>query len=164
MEKSEYRDRIFSLRNRIFRFAKSILGKSDEAEDTVQDIYEKLWRAREQLYDNPNIEAFAMVATRNLCYDTIRRRNCSTQKIEQLDYPTVTHTNPAEDLRPFIDQLIAELPEKQRAVMHLRDIENMEFDEIAQIMQMEITAVRQNLSRARCTVREKLLKIMNHGL
>lgn len=59
---------------------------------------------------------------------------------------------------------MSELPEKQREIMHLRDIEECEMSEIALIVGTEEASIRMNLSRARKTIREKLMKIMNHGI
>ena len=67
------------------------------------------------------------------------------------------------DMKAIADKLIAELPEKQREAIHLRDIEGGEFAEIAEMTGSEEATVRVTLSRARKTVREKMLKIMNYG-
>ena len=57
-----------------------------------------------------------------------------------------------------------DLPEQQRMVLQLRDVEAYEFEEIAEVMQMQPTAVRVALSRARKTVREKLIQKHQYGL
>jgi RNA polymerase sigma-70 factor (ECF subfamily) len=49
-------------------------------------------------------------------------------------------------------------------IIQLRDIENYEFDEIGKILNMESTAIRVALSRARKSLREKLLKKQNYGI
>ena len=56
------------------------------------------------------------------------------------------------------------LPEQQKMVLQLRDIEHYEFDEIAQMLDMKPTAVRVTLSRARKTVREKLKQKHSYGI
>ena len=55
------------------------------------------------------------------------------------------------------------LPEKQKMIMQLRDIEQFEFSEIAQMLSINETAIRVALSRARKTVREQLIKQYNYS-
>ena len=63
-----------------------------------------------------------------------------------------------------INQLIASLPEKQRQVIHLRDVEGYSYNEICEILELDMNQVKVNLFRARNAVREKLMKINAYGL
>ena len=63
-----------------------------------------------------------------------------------------------------ISQLIAGLPEKQRQIIHLRDVEGYSYNEICDIMEIDMNQVKVNLFRARNAVREKLMKINAYGL
>jgi RNA polymerase sigma-70 factor (ECF subfamily) len=56
------------------------------------------------------------------------------------------------------------LPEKQKIIMQLRDIEQFEFAEISQMLEINETAIRVALSRARKVVREQLIKQYNYGI
>ena len=60
--------------------------------------------------------------------------------------------------------LINKLPELQKVVIHLRDVEGYDFDEIAGITELSLNAVRVNLSRARKNVREGLIKVNKYEL
>ena len=73
MEESEFNIRVLCLRDKMFRFARSILNRRDEAEDVTHDTIEKLWRRREFLDGCRDVEAFAMTSLRNGCYDRLRR-------------------------------------------------------------------------------------------
>ena len=63
-----------------------------------------------------------------------------------------------------ISQMIAALPEKQRQVIHLRDVEGYSYQEICDILELDMSQVKVNLFRARNSVREKLTKINAYGL
>jgi RNA polymerase sigma-70 factor (ECF subfamily) len=63
-----------------------------------------------------------------------------------------------------VNKLIASLPEKQRQVMHLRDVEGYSYNEIVEIMEIDMNQVKVSLFRARSAVREKLTKINAYGL
>ncbi|GHT26780.1 hypothetical protein AGMMS4957_22200 [Bacteroidia bacterium] len=62
----------------------------------------------------------------------------------------------------LVKQIIEHLPELQRQIIRMRDVEGYELQEIADITATQITAVTVNLSRARKKVRETYLKIMNY--
>ncbi|HCW09182.1 MAG TPA: RNA polymerase sigma factor, partial [Cytophagales bacterium] len=62
------------------------------------------------------------------------------------------------------DELMTSLPDKQRQVMHLRDIEGYSYNEISEILELDMNQVKVNLFRARNAVREKLLKLNAYGL
>jgi RNA polymerase sigma-70 factor (ECF subfamily) len=68
------------------------------------------------------------------------------------------------DMAGLIKRIVEVLPEQQRSILHMRDIEEMEFEQIADIMDMNINAVRVNLSRARKKVRDTVLKIQGYEL
>ena len=68
------------------------------------------------------------------------------------------------DMAALSLKLIERLPERQRLTMHMRDVEGYEIEEIALILESDEASVRVNLSRARRSVREQLLKIMNYGV
>jgi len=63
-----------------------------------------------------------------------------------------------------IDEMMATLPDKQRQVMHLRDIEGYSYNEICDVLEIDMNQVKVNLFRARNAVREKLIKLNAYGL
>lgn len=63
-----------------------------------------------------------------------------------------------------INEMIAALPEKQRQVIHLRDVEGYSYNEICEILELDMNQVKVNLFRARNAVREKFIKINAYGL
>ena len=63
-----------------------------------------------------------------------------------------------------VHRLIQKLPEQQKIIIQLRDIEQYDYDEISKIVDMQPTAVRVALSRARKTIRQELTKTHNYGV
>jgi len=148
------------MRERIYRFARAILGDASQAEDAVQDVLERLWRRRDELGRYENIQAVVMAATRNVSIDMIRRRRKrdTLERLKAAESPA----HEMSDMYQIVGKLIAKLPETMRSVIHLRDVEGYEIEEIAEIVKFDAPTVRVYLSRARKTVREDLIKIMNH--
>ena len=68
------------------------------------------------------------------------------------------------DMATLTRKLMAELPDKQRIAIHMRDIEGYEIEEIANLLESDEASVRVNLSRTRKSIREQLIKLMNYGV
>ena len=64
----------------------------------------------------------------------------------------------------MVHKLIERLPEQQKIIIQLRDIEQYEYDEIAEMLNIQPTAIRVSLSRARQTIKEQLIKQHNYGI
>jgi RNA polymerase sigma-70 factor (ECF subfamily) len=157
-------------KNKLFRFALRFLGNEDEAKDVVQEVLIKVWNGREKMNEVQNWEAWCMRITKNLSLDRLRSLSRKqTQPIESvfdIRQPDLTpHENSElqESMRS-ISILIAALPEKQRQVIHLRDVEGYSYNEICEILELDMNQVKVNLFRARSAVREKLMKINAYGL
>lgn len=165
-----FESRVLPVKNKLFRFAFRLLGSSEEAKDVVQEVFIKVWNGRDQMESIDNMEAWCMRITRNLSLDKIRaRQRKATDPIEQsfdIQNDTRTPYEAAENNENMqrINQLIASLPEKQRQVMHLRDIEGYSYNEICEILELDMNQVKVNLFRARNAVREKFVKINAYGL
>lgn len=165
-----FESRVLPVKNKLFRFAFRLLGSSEEAKDVVQEVFIKVWNGRDQMESIDNMEAWCMRITRNLSLDKIRaRQRKATDPIEEtfdIQNDTRTPYEAAENNENMqrINQLIASLPEKQRQVMHLRDIEGYSYNEICEILELDMNQVKVNLFRARNAVREKFVKINAYGL
>ncbi|MCG6186806.1 RNA polymerase sigma factor [Maribellus maritimus] len=149
---------------KLLRFATHFLKDEDEARDVVQDVFLKLWQKRGTLGEIENIEAFAMRMTRNRCLDVIRANkvvpiDAETDRKLKEESVDVHKQVELSETAAQIQKLINTLPDLQRTVMQLRDIEQMSYEEIAEATDLKINAIRVNLSRARKKVRDEFLKI-----
>lgn len=165
----EFKTSVLPLSNKLLRFAIQFTKNEEEARDVIQDVFLKLWQKRQTLEKVENIEAFAMRMTRNRCLDLFRAKRSVPVEEEEL----IRHRDEKQDLQleielsetaVLIKSLINELPDLQKKVMYMRDIEQMEYEEIAKITELNINAIRVNLSRARKKVRDELFKKHAYGL
>lgn len=166
MSETEYLAFIDPIKHKIFRLSKRFLVSVDEAEDATQDVLLKLWKNRKRLSTISNPEAFAMTMTKNHCFDRLKSRQASNLKIIHSNftgYESLEMRIENNDSINLINKLINLLPEKQRLVIQLRDIECYEFKEISEIIGMNETAIRVTLSRARKKLRNELIKLHNYG-
>lgn len=164
----DFKTNILPVSKKLLRFATHFLKDEDEAKDVVQDVFLKLWQKRDELEKIDNAEAFAMRMARNRCLDIIRANKTipisakTDRKIkeETVDvHNQVEFTESANQIKKLIDQL----PGLQRTVMFLRDIEQLSYDEIAETTELQLNAIRVNLSRARKKVRDEFLKLNEDG-
>ncbi|MBQ9137850.1 MAG: sigma-70 family RNA polymerase sigma factor [Alistipes sp.] len=156
-----YTEFILSVKDTIFRLAKSIVGSSAEAEDITQDIYEKVWRARDKVLSERYPRAYVCRMTRNLSIDHLRSR-VQVVEVRDSDSTDGRVTADVNDMAQFTKRIIASLPERQRTIIEMRDVEGYQIDEIADMLECDAVSVRMNLSRARKRVREELLKAIDY--
>jgi len=106
--------------------------------------------------------------TKNYCYDRLKSKQASNLTLIHSDYKEKeTSLDKKIEYRDSVNQvhrLIQKLPEQQKMIIQLRDIEQYDYDEISKILGMQPTAVRVALSRARKTIRQELTKTHNYGV
>jgi RNA polymerase sigma-70 factor (ECF subfamily) len=170
MNLEAFQNRVLPAKNKLFRFALKFLGNEEDAKDVVQEVFIRVWHGRDQMNEVQNWEAWCMRITKNLSLDRIRSiTRKQTQPIEEVFHVRQESLSPHESTEiqesmTRIDQFIAALPEKQRQVIHLRDVEGYSYNEICEILELDMNQVKVNLFRARTAVREKLIKINAYGL
>ncbi|RAJ07421.1 RNA polymerase sigma factor [Arenibacter echinorum] len=168
MQQTEFLNVVLPFKDKLYRLAKRLLVSKEEAEDATQEILMKLWSKNNMMEDYNNVEAYAMMMTKNFCLDRLKSKQAGNLKLVHSNYKdeNVSLQNQVEvsDSLSWIEKIMEDLPEQQKMVLQLRDVEQYEFEEIAELLGMSATAVRVALSRARKTVREKLVQKHNYGI
>ena len=168
MNQSEFLKSVLPFKDKVFRLAKRLLVSTEEAEDATQELYFKLWRNKSKLSDYKNVEAFAMTMTKNYCFDRLKSKQASNLTLVHSNYKekdtSLDKKVEFNDSVSIVHQLIEKLPEQQKMIIQLRDIEQYDFEEIGKMLDMKPTAIRVALSRARKTIKEALIKKHNYGV
>jgi len=168
MNQQEFTNLVMPFKDKVFRLAKRFLVSKDAAEDATQDVYLKLWKNKEKLLSYNNVEAFTMTMIKNHCLDVLKLKSSSNLKIIHSNYKdnsqNLDKQTDNKDSVNIIHQLIDKLPPKQKLIIQLRDVEQYSFEEIGKILEIQPTAIRVALSRARKTIREQLLKKHKYGI
>jgi RNA polymerase sigma factor (sigma-70 family) len=167
MQESEFKDKIIPLSSKLHRFAFFFLENGEDARDVVQEVMLKLWQNRNSLEGVENHEAYAMRMTRNKCLDMLKSvRNLKMKTGEGYGFmrnASEDHDSIEwKDTARLVSDLAGRLPEIQKSVIFLRDMEQREYSEISAITGLNVNAVRVTLSRARKQVRDELLKIWDY--
>ena len=150
---------VLSVKDRAMRFAWSITGSRSDAEDIVQDVYERLWQRRFLLRSN-GFKSLIMTSVKNASIDRLRRQTPSPPELNT----TVEADTGDSALLDELYRAISHLPESQRVAVTLHDIESLSIDEIATTTGNTPAAVRMALSRGRNTLRKHLTQIINYGV
>jgi len=162
MENKELIQILTPFKNKMFRYAYSIIGSKFEAEDIVQEAIIKVWKKKENFAEIDNKEAWVITIVRNLAIDKVRaRKKKSTSDID--DYFHISDNAPGPDVKleqsdaiKKVAEIMNTLADTQKEIITLRDIEGYTYQEIADIMGLKVDQVKVYLFRARKTLREKL--------
>lgn len=170
MKEISFRNDILPYKDKLFRLALRITLNRAEAEDIVQDTLIKVWEQREELSEIKSIEAYCMTICRNLSLDrSEKKENQNIGLNEQLHDIGSSYDSPSRKLIEkenllLVEQMINKLPERQRTIVQLRDIEEKSYKEIAIILGITEEQVKVNLFRARQKIKERFSEIQKYGL
>jgi len=146
-----------TLREQMLSLAERITGNRDDAADAVQDAFVKLWQQRGRYETTSHAQGAGMMTVRTTSIDMARRNSHQAdvpveQATDIIEEPTNEERNLAyQQVRRIID---SELSNNQRMIIDMREVQGLEFDEIAARLGMQPANVRVELSRARKRVRE----------
>jgi len=162
---SIFQEHIFPVRHKLYRFALRITGNVQEAEDVVQEVLTKAWATSEMAEGAQSIrswEAWCMTLTQRQSVDKLRSRNLRRTSSLEMVPETPSHAGIQQvenrDLVQQVQLFINQLPDRQRLVLHLRDVEEMSYEEIAHQMEISLDQVKTYLHRARKAIREQLIQ------
>lgn len=168
MNQSDFMHLVIPFKDKLFRLAKRLLVSVEEAEDATQEVLVKLWNKREVLSEYNSVEALAMTMTKNFCLDQLKSKRAGNLKLVHSNFSdreaSVQQKVEDRDSWKWVERVIEQLPHQQKLIVQMRDIEQYDYEEIAKIMEMNETAVRVALSRARKTIREFMTKTHSYGI
>ena len=165
MTKLEFKNTVFILSEKLFPMVSRILGTHEKAEDAIQEIMIKIWQKRKNLKNHPNIKGFVFLTARNYCLDVLRKKKIELQN--DTNYLKIIRSKDEykiewQELNQIISEILKTLPEQQKEVFLMRDIDGYEFTEISSALNIKQTHARVLISRARKQIGNALLKTYNY--
>jgi len=163
MNAQQFKQEVVPLREKLLHVAKKMLESENDAEDSVQEVFLKLWNLRDTLHRYDSIPALAVTMIKNRCTDCLRVRGREVA-LEQDSERRAAADNPYLQLErmnteQLLKKIINALPPLQKAIITMKDIDEYEVEEIAGLTGTQPEAVRVNLSRARKKVREEYIRL-----
>ena len=168
MNQNEFMQLVNPFKGKLYRVAKRLLVSTEEAEDAIQEVLVKLWNRNKTLDEYKSVEAVAMTMTKNYCLDQLKSKRAGNMKIVHNNFTDreagLQQKLEDNDTWSWVEKIINNLPEQQKLIVQMRDIEEMEFKEMSDVLEMNEQAIRTALSRARKTIREKMIKTHDYGI
>ena len=166
MNGDSFQDWVREYRDRVYNFAFYTLRHSADAEDVTQEVLIRLWHHHRKL-EEPTILAWLLKVTKNACYDTLRRHNSRRKRFEEGhdeslvetiadDTPDAQAEIEADDFQKRLKEALSQLPESYREIVVLREIEELKYQEIADITGRPLSSVKIYLHRGRKMLRQQL--------
>jgi RNA polymerase sigma-70 factor, ECF subfamily len=166
MTAEEFQENIIPFSRKLFPMIKGILKDEEETRDAVQDLMLKLWAKRNDLDKCDNMNAYIVSSAKNYCFDLLKKKRPERiSRNEEFKILNIQANELSQDVKEKHEQvhrIIANLPDKYREVIRLRDIDGFSFDEIKEITGFETPYIRVILSRSRLRVKSELLKIYDY--
>jgi len=150
-----------------------MLGSNSEVEDIAQQVFIRVWKSAGRYTPRAKFTTWLLKITRNLVFNELRRTRRRAQvpiqtESEAAEIPLKDETSPMPDaslleneLQEAIEKAITELPERQRMALILRRYEELNYEQIAEILDLSVPAVKSVLFRARTELRVRLSKYLN---
>ena len=165
MKEKEFKDQVISMSERLYPMVSRMLQNEEGTKDAIQEVMIKLWDRRKQIENHPNVPGLVFLTARNYCLDQIKKKSLhidsSSSKVLQVHS---SNHDPLEyqELHSIIENLIKELPEQQSEILTLRDLDGLEYAEIAGITDLKVEHIRVLVSRSRKIIAEKLKNIYSY--
>jgi RNA polymerase sigma-70 factor (ECF subfamily) len=144
------------------RYARGLTGRTDTADDLVQDTLERVVKRFDQFQRGTNLRAWAFAILHNVRCDQYRRAARRGIEVTVDTVPDRLSTRAEQtdqlDLRDF-KRAFARLSEPHRQVLLLGAVEGMSYDQIARILGVEVGTVKSRMARARESLRSEQLAL-----
>lgn len=134
------------------------LKDRDTAQDVLQSVFEKAWMRKDELQKMENPTGWMVRTLKNESLQFFRNSK-KFEKLEGLDLESevIEEEGDADVQVKLVFKFLQTLPEKQREVFHLREVEGLTYEEISEYMEISLDQVKVNLHRSRKSLREFLI-------
>ena len=136
MDTNDFKRKFLPYHRKLYRAAFHLMGNTQDAEDMVQEAYLKLWKRRDELpTDIANLEAYCVTLVKHVCHDALRLAHLEEDGRPPEELPIIGNTNVAHEVElkdeaHQVMTLIGQLPDQQRQIMQMRDVEDLPYEEI----------------------------------
>jgi RNA polymerase sigma-70 factor (family 1) len=147
---------------RVYKFGNSILKSQEESENLMQEVFLNLWENRHKVEKDSSIKSYVFTITYNSAISVIRKKARESEFIEYLKTLQDINEEPVNTELEYneivnkLDEIIKELPQRQKEVYLLHKVEGLKYSEIAERLDISVNTIENHMSRALKTIREKL--------
>jgi RNA polymerase sigma-70 factor (ECF subfamily) len=149
-------------RNDVYAYSRSMLKTSELAEEIVQDVFLKIWLHREKINPDLSFKSYLFTIARNLTYNMLNKAVTDRKLREEVFYSSAKELNTTEaqideaDYEIIKKKAIDQLPPKRKEIFRLSRDEGMSYEEISKELDISVSTVKGQMSKALATIREFL--------
>jgi RNA polymerase sigma-70 factor (ECF subfamily) len=153
--KTFFEAHIWTLKNKLYRMAYLWVKDRDVAQDVLQAVFEKAWQRKEELQKMDNPTGWMVKSLKNESLQYFRSIK-KIEPIESIDFQAGFEEDKewVSERVNLVFQFLEKLPDKQREIFELREVEGLTYEEIAEYLEISLDQVKVNLHRARKALRD----------
>ncbi len=162
MDESAYRQAVLQHKDRVYGYAARLLARGEEARDVAQEALVRLWVHRAEVGEAAGARAWLLRTAHNLCLDRLRAGPPSSDAARDLSAvadaraPSPEARAAHRELGEALAAALSELSPRDRAVLLLRDVEGLPYEEMARVLDVPLGTLKAMLHRARDRARARL--------
>ncbi|MCH6232729.1 RNA polymerase sigma factor [Cognataquiflexum rubidum] len=159
--KTFFEAHIWSLKNKLYRMAFLWVKDRDVAQDVLQAVFEKAWLRKEDLQKMENPTGWMVRSLKN---ESLQHFRVSKKFDSIVDFDFESNEEESHDRSEevkMVFRFLESLPEKQREIFQLREVEGLTYEEIGEYLEISLDQVKVNLHRARKTLKDYLMQQKN---
>ncbi len=164
MTTKEFEAAVMDHKDRVHNYARAILRDPEDAKDVAQECLIRLWHHREQIEPGIHCRNWLLRSAHNLCIDRLRRRFTRPETVRDDDASDPTDGRPgperltaSAEIAGRLERALLELDHRDRAVVLLREVEGLAYEEIAEMLDLKLGTLKATLHRAREKLRNALV-------
>jgi RNA polymerase sigma-70 factor (ECF subfamily) len=161
----EFQAAVLEHKDRVHSYARYLLRNPEDASDVAQECLVRLWRHRERVEPGPACRSWLLRAAHNLCIDRMRRRSTHLEVRQEPEAPEPADSRPdalrvaqSAEIAQNLEKALLALNERDRAIVLLREVEGLPYDEIAAMLGLNLGTLKATLHRTRDKLRSALLR------
>lgn len=145
--------------SKIYRFCKHVVSDEAVARDAFQECFIKAYEHREELHSD-NVQSWLFTIARRVCLNQLRARRTVHDRFDEAAHTETTAIVSDVFLREHLDRALQQLPITLREAILLRDVEGHTYQEIAEIVGIDLSLAKVRVYRARLQMRKILQPVV----
>ena len=155
MKRQEYNISVENHGDSLYRFAVNFLKNQEEAQDIVQDVFEKLWINRDKV-EFEKVKSWLFTCAHNAMINFVNKRARFTKLVNEFQSDSTELKSFGFESKQVINHIVGILPPLQKTIILLRDLEGYSYEEIGDILSLSSSQVKVYLFRARLKIKKQI--------